>query len=187
MIQADRIHSTRLTNTSALPVDPTRRRLLTIAAAGATALTVGPVRAVASAADPIFAAIERHKAAGIVWDAAVSVRSEFPEGHEITEAQREQCRLLDDEEADARDALSKAGTDLIGTVPTTFGGIVTAIGYIQRQMRDDGTLMPFDIEFQFDEGYAGDGGIVLAWIDIFLGTMAVAVSELDGAGKAVLS
>ncbi len=43
------------------PVDQARRRLLTIAAAGATALTVAPARATAPAADPIYAAIERHK------------------------------------------------------------------------------------------------------------------------------
>jgi len=34
MTQADRVHSTPPTNTSALPVDPTRRRFLTVAAVG---------------------------------------------------------------------------------------------------------------------------------------------------------
>jgi hypothetical protein len=72
------------------------------------------------------------------------------------------------------------------TAPTTVGGIANAIAYIQRQMRDDGTFMPFDIQFQFDVGYEGDGASVLGWIDAFLNTMAAAVSELD-AGKTVRS
>jgi hypothetical protein len=181
MTQADSVHSTPPTNTS-----PTRRNILgTIAGAGATALTLAPARAAASAADPIYAAIERHRAAATAWNVALETRPEFPEP--LTTEQREQCRLFDDAEADARDALSEAGHCLIETVPTTIAGITTAIAYIQRQMRDDGTFMPFDIEFQFDEGYEGDGGQVLAWIDAFLGTMAVAVSELDRAGKAVQS
>ena len=140
-----------------------------------------------SGADPIYAAIERHKAAGIVWNAAVDVRSDFPEGSEpTTEEQWEQCDLLDKAVDDARNILNKAGA-IISTVPTTFGGIAIAIAYIQRQMRDDGTFMPSDIEFHFDVGYEGDGAVVLGWIDAFLNILAVAVSELDQAGKAVRS
>ena len=37
MTRADRVHSTPPTNTSALPVDPTRRRFLTVAAVGSMA------------------------------------------------------------------------------------------------------------------------------------------------------
>jgi hypothetical protein len=62
--------------------DTTRRRFLTSAAGGAVAATI-PADARAypgHAADPIYAAIEKHRAACIVWDAAVSVRAEFPEG-----------------------------------------------------------------------------------------------------------
>ena len=58
---------------------------------------------------------------------------------------------------------------------------------MQRQMRTDGTYMPYDIEFEFDDLYAGDGGVVLAWIDVWLDTLAGAVAELDRAGKAVQS
>jgi hypothetical protein len=39
MTQADRVHSTPPTNTSALPVDPTRRRFLTVAAVGSMVST----------------------------------------------------------------------------------------------------------------------------------------------------
>jgi hypothetical protein len=141
-----------------------------------------PLPAPAATPDPIFAAIERHRAAGIVWDAAVDVRSVFPESAEpMTDEQWEQRDILDEALDEARDALNKAGFDLIRTVPTTAGGISGAIAYIQRQMRDDGTFMPFDIGFHYDVGYEGDSAVVFGWLDAFLNTIAVAVSEFDQA------
>jgi hypothetical protein len=191
MTQADSVHSTPPTNTSALPVDPTRRRFINIAAGGSL-VSVGSLVAAAAVPnatpearhrpDPIFAAIERHRAAGIVWDAAVDVRSVFPEGPEpMTDEAWEQRETLDDAVGEARCALSEAGMDLIRTVPTTVGGIVSAIAYMQRQMRDDGTFMPFDIGFHYDVGYEGDSAVVFGWLDAFLNTIASAVSELDPA------
>jgi hypothetical protein len=66
MTQATRVHSTPPTNTSKIdpPVDPTRRRLLTIAAGGAVAIAIAtPAIACLAEPDPIFAAIEKHQAA----------------------------------------------------------------------------------------------------------------------------
>jgi hypothetical protein len=186
MTKSERVLGTPPTNT---PVDPTRRRFLTVAAGGTVAAVAisTTAQAAGSPPDPIFAAIERHRAAGIVWNAAVDVRAAFPEfSRPMTEETREERDILDDAVDDARDPLKKAGADLINTAPTTRAGIVTAIQYMQRQMRDDGTFMPYDIPFEFDVGYEGDGGAVLGWIDVFLNTIAVAVSELD-AGKAVQS
>jgi hypothetical protein len=48
MTQADSVHSTPPTNTSALPVDPTRRRFINIAA-GASIVSVGSLVAAAAA------------------------------------------------------------------------------------------------------------------------------------------
>jgi hypothetical protein len=49
-------------------------------------------------------------------------------------------------------------------------------------MRDDGTFMPFNIEFHYDVGYeGGDGAVVFGWMDAFLNTIAIAVSEFDPA------
>jgi hypothetical protein len=60
MTQADRVHSTPPTNTSATnppgPVDPTRRRLLTVAADGAVAAAI-PTAALPIAAAPAAAHI----------------------------------------------------------------------------------------------------------------------------------
>ena len=104
----------------------------------------------------------------------------------MTDEQWEQRDALDDAVDEARVILQQAGLDLINTAPTTATGIATAIRYMQRQMRTDGTYMPYDIEFEFDDGYTGDGGVVLAWIDAWLDTLADAV-EFGRAGKAVQS
>jgi hypothetical protein len=73
MTQADRVHSTPPTNTSS-----TRRNILgTIAAAGATALTLEPARAAAPAADPIYAAITVHRKAHIAHMASLELQSRF--------------------------------------------------------------------------------------------------------------
>jgi hypothetical protein len=66
MPKATRVHSTPPTNTSKIdpPVDPTRRHFLTVAAGGAAAIaTATPAIACLAEPDPIFAAIEEHRAA----------------------------------------------------------------------------------------------------------------------------
>jgi len=129
--------------------------------------------------DPIYAAIERHKAAAVVWDAAVGVRASLPEGPDpMTDEQWEERCRLDDAEEDARDPLVDAGVDLVGTKPTTLAGIVAAISYVRTQMRND-AFMPWEVEFEFefDEGCPGDAQ-TLKWIDAFLGTIAKAAAAL---------
>jgi hypothetical protein len=176
------VHSTPPTNTPKITaINPSRRHLLTVAAGGAVAAVISPGLA-APAVDPIYAAIERHRAACVPWDAAIDVRAEFPEGpHPMTDEQWEKRDALDDAVDEARVILQQAGLELINTAPTTATGIATAIRYMQRQMRTDGTYMPYDIEFEFDDLYEGDRGVVLAWIDVFFNTIA------DAAGKAVQS
>jgi hypothetical protein len=49
---------------------------------------------------------------------------------------------LDDAEADTREALNETGMALIGTAPIRSAGIVIAISYMRKQMRNDGTFMP---------------------------------------------
>jgi hypothetical protein len=135
------------------------------------------------AADPIFAAIEKHRAACIVWDAAVDVRACFPEGPEpMTDERWEERDRLDDAEEDAREPLADAGVDLVGTKPTTLAGIIAAISYIRTQMRDNGTYVPYTSEFEsgfeYTEGCAGDSLDTMGWIDAFLDTIADAAAAL---------
>jgi hypothetical protein len=80
MTQADRVYSTPPTNT---PVDPTRRHFLTVAAAGAVATVAGIPTAVGNpatpAVDPIYAAIDRHRAEQQAYGDALMARAELHE------------------------------------------------------------------------------------------------------------
>jgi hypothetical protein len=180
MTKADRVFSTSPTNTSL-----TRRGALG-AIAAAAAVTVAGARPTdaAPAIDPIFAAIERHKQTAVVWEAAVGVRADFHEGPApmTDDLWEERCRLEDAEE-DAREPLLDAGVDLVATKPTTLAGIVAAVSYMRKQMRDDGTYMPWEagFEFEYAEGCAGDSRHTMGWIDAFLDTVADAAGALDKA------
>jgi len=180
-------------NTTSTAIDQTRRRFLTQAAgvaAGGAALalaTIPPASAATAPAasgepDPIFAAIERHKAAAVPRDAAVDVRSNFNDLH-MTAEQREQCDRLDGALEDAVETCEQAGADLINTAPTTLAGIVAAIQSLRLQMLDDGTYMPQTFVLQT----GGDAQNTMGWIDAWLDTLADAAAELDRAGKAVQS
>jgi len=135
--------------------------------------------AVEAAADPIYAAIERHKETAAVWDAAVNVRANIND-LDMTDEQWEQCDELDDAVEDAWRPCEQAGIDLVNTEPTTQAGIVAAIAYIRIQMLDDGTYMPHRMEFEFNLGSEGDAKETMAWIDAFLHTIAHATAALAG-------
>jgi hypothetical protein len=145
-----------------------RTALTAIAALPAT------TTAALAGADPTYEAIEKHKAAGTVWSAAVDIRSNFPD-LDITEEQREQLDQLDEAVDDAWELLEEAGIDLINTQPTTRAGIVAAIQYLREQMRDDGTYMPQT--FKLDTG--GDAKNTMGWIHAYLDTIADAAIEAN--------
>jgi len=142
MTKADSVHSTPPTNTSA-----TRRRFLSqsagVAAGGAVlalAIPAAPAaanapRAPAALADPIFGAIEAHKAArAIVYSAvdAVSAREKHLEG------EGKRCR---DYEGDAHlkqceaalsrafEAETEAACSLVSERPTTMPGVMALLQY----------------------------------------------------------
>jgi hypothetical protein len=184
MTQADSVYSTPPTSTSA---KQSRRSILGAIAAGSIAALASTIAepattAAALAADPIYAVIERHKAAGAIWEAAVDVRADFPDLH-MNDEQVEQCELLDETEDAAWESCEQAGIDLVTTKPTTHAGMVAAIRYIRIQMRDDGTFMPHGLEYE----NGGDAQETMGWIDAFLDTLADAATELDLVGKAVRS
>jgi hypothetical protein len=150
-------------------------------------LTILPATVPALAAvgvDPIFAVIERHKRAAVVWDAAVDVRSNFNDLDMSTDEQWEQRDELADAVDDAWRPCEQAGINLVNTKPTTQAGIIAAIAYIRIQMRDDGTYMPHRMEFKFNPGSEGDAKETMAWIDAFLHTIARATAALPNGGAA---
>jgi hypothetical protein len=164
------------------PVDQTRRRFLSVAVGGTAALSLSSARAAARAVDPIYAAIEQHRAAAIVWDAAVDVWAKFPDGPEPMSIERRiERERINDGWRDARDAMDDAGVDLINTSPTTLADIARALNYIREQTQEDGTYMPSGLRFADDT----EGEYPVAWIETFLDAIEHAASELDRAGKAV--
>jgi hypothetical protein len=187
MTQADSVHSTPPTNTSAIDAPKStakphsRRSVLGAIAAATAAVTVAGARPTdaAPAIDPIYAAIERHKAAGVVWDAAVNVRFRFNDLH-MDHERRKQLAVLEDAVHEAWEPCVQAGVDLINTGPTTLAGIVAAIGYLRIQMSDDGTYMPH--HFVLDTG--GDAQETMGWIDAFLDTVADATAALAKGSEA---
>jgi hypothetical protein len=103
--------------------------------------------------DPIFAAIEAHRRAAAVWDAALDKNDEA-------------------KETAAHDRLVQAGVDLLNTGPATVPGIITAIQYMRAQMLNDGTYMPHHLKW---DG-VGDAKETKAWIDAFLATLVATIA-----------
>jgi hypothetical protein len=118
-------------------------------------MAVGPI-----VPDPIYDAIERHKAAGTIFDAAVTVRSRFPD-MDMNDEQVRQLERVEEAVATAWDPSELAGVDLINTEPTTLAGVIAAIQYVRIQMRNDGRFVPHDVEFEYDSGCEDDGGETL--------------------------
>ena len=137
MTQADRVHSTPPINT------PTsRRRFLSTAAtlaAGGAALGLAIPPALATD-DPIFAAIEQHKAAFARVIAAIDVEqaaeAATPNG----------MRKTDERYLEAREAVSAAweaegdaAIELLNVYPTTMAGVMALLKYSISADRDGET------------------------------------------------
>jgi hypothetical protein len=166
------------------PILSRRVALAGIASTVALPTAAGIPTTAAATADPIFAAIERHKQTAAVWDVAVDVRSNFNDLDMSTDEQWEQRDELDDAVEDAWAPCEQAGIDLVNTEPTTQAGIIAAIAYIRIQMLNDGIYMPHGMEFEFKPGNEGDAKETMAWIDAFLETIAHATATLGHGGAA---
>src|ERR1019366_2546609 len=136
MTQADRVHSTPPTNTSA---KQTRRSILGAIAPGTVPARASPPATAAAAPvpDPIYAAIERHRVCAAKHEAAWDVRGRFDDC-QMNDEQERQLKALEDATDLAWEPCEAAGIDLFNTAPTTPAGIVAAIRYIQIQHRNDG-------------------------------------------------
>jgi hypothetical protein len=171
MTQADRVHSTPPTNT---PIDTTRRRFLTVAAAGSIA-GFSPAIASALPDDPIYAAIQRHRDLAKTYDAAWKVRGRCKDFGTLTEAEKARLQELNDATDAAALPLEAAAMDLFDTVPTTRAGIITALFYMRIQHRNDGEHM---IQGWLEDE---DGERYIDWRDAWLETIIQAILPLDDA------
>lgn len=118
------MHSTPPTSTSALPVDPTRRHLLTVVAGGAVAAAIPPtVAAAATEPDPVFAAIERYEVLSAEYAVAVDRRAPLED---------DDPDLLEAEDETSRTATAMfEQMDIIFTFrPSTVAGVAALLKYI---------------------------------------------------------
>jgi hypothetical protein len=119
------------------PVDPTRRRLLTVAAGGAVAAAIPTVTLTAApAADPIYAVIERHRKACAAHNEALDTHMDFEEVGMTGEKLAKYNSLVAATDA-AYDELDDAGLDLINTRPPTLAGIFALCQYIKPLFAED--------------------------------------------------
>jgi hypothetical protein len=172
MIQADSVHSTPPTNTSATTPQSSRRGFLVQAAgvaAGGAALGAGlPLPDPAStaqssevAADPIFAAIGAHRSAIAAYGEAVDIemalevslprdrRRSRINAWEETIVETDDPRWIASERAheDASNIMDDLAINLLNTEPTTLAGIEALLRYFAD-----------DEENLFPDGVARDDG-----------------------------
>jgi len=176
MTQADSVLSTPPTNTSALPVDPTRRRLLSIAAGGAVAAAVPATVIAATVVDPIFAAIDEHPSAIAAHDAATDIRAAFNDVN-MNDEQRMQLAVLEAAVDGAWDRLEDAGITLVNTDPTTLAGILALCRYVEPLLNERDTVNLPEVIYWDDDTRSSAGGALV-------NVIAVAVRSLS---KGVLS
>jgi hypothetical protein len=162
------------------PVDPTRRRLLTIAAAASIA-GVSPAIASALPDDPIYAAIERHRAACEAHREAVRVEFAFEEVGMTGEKLR-QYQILQVATSAAFDDMDDVGCDLVNTKPTTLAGIVALCRYVEPLLNEEGTPQMPEIVAWEDDTESSVAGALANVIAAAVRTMIDAQ-----AGKAVQS
>jgi hypothetical protein len=144
MTQADSVHSTPRETASKInpPVDPTRRRLLTVAAGGAVAAAIPTaLLAAAPAVDPIYTVIERHRAACEAHSQAVHIEFAYEADTVLVskmnaEQLKEYCALAEVTSA-ASDHKEDAGDDLVNTKPTTLAGIAALCRYVEPLFNDE--------------------------------------------------
>jgi hypothetical protein len=156
---------------STAPVAPTRRRFLSNAAglaAGGTVLAVAAVApALATAApaspDPIFAALEAHKAATVAFVSCISAHSkleaELPkdrrrsniDAHEHKIVETDDPRWIESERSidGLGDAESDAACALVNVRPSTMAGVLALLEYAIAADRDGET---WGVDLQDDDG-----------------------------------
>jgi hypothetical protein len=112
----------------------TTRRAILAGAASLSALAI-PAAAVA-AHDPVFGAIERHRAAFLAYLSAARVSMS-------TNDDAPEYRARDDATDDAYAAENAAAQMLAATVPTSIAGIVALIAYVD-EFNAGGVALPDD-------------------------------------------
>jgi hypothetical protein len=148
MIQADRVHSTPPTNTSAFQTNATSaitpdRRTFLARAAGTLVFAATAGTAMGGTIDPIFTAIEHHKSAYRTLNAVLSEQTRLEsilprekresriDAWEENIVETDDPRWIESERAIRRsfDAETDAACVLVSICPTTMAGIIALLRY----------------------------------------------------------
>jgi hypothetical protein len=172
-------------NSISMPVDPTRRRFLTVAA-GASVVGAGSLAAAAMAAnvpqavttpvlsrpDPAFALIADKRAADIAHGEAIDAQDEAADRYGFHSNEESEA---DDHCLAACHAVHAIDWKLATTPPTTLAGVAAVLRFA-NEIEDGGMEWP-------DTDAIGPDG----WHYQLRATMAAAIETLIPAGKAVQS
>jgi hypothetical protein len=176
-------------NSISMPVDPTRRRFLTVAAAVASVVSAGTLAAAAamdpsvpaavtisrhSRPDPVFALIADKRAAHIAHGEAIDAQDEAEGRYGI---HSDEASEADDRCLAACRAAHAIDWKLATTPPTTLAGVAAVLRFA-NEIEDGG------MEWPSTDAIGPDG-----WHYQLRATMAEAIEALTNvpAGKAVLS
>ncbi len=159
-------------NSTTAPVVTTRLRFLSNAAgiaAGSTVLALAVKSAAAEVGirtsdDPIFAAIERHRALSARYSAAVDISAKLPGGPEFEAA--------DAIAGERMDELQGFSATLIHSEPTTLAGVATLLRYVA--ILQDWQLPTHHEAFQLCDSDPA------TWHQAFCETLANAVDQIGG-------
>jgi len=131
-------------NSRSTPIPCRRAVLAGIAAAPALA---APALALTGAGpDPIVAAIERHKASYVAFGHLLNLKDKFEDQHGRGYAapKHEESRRREDEACDAE---SSAAAEMVATVPTTIGGVMALLRYVDEEHARGNKLL-YDESFE---------------------------------------
>ena len=131
-----------------------RRFFLAAGSAGAALASLGAAVAMATPVDPIFAAIERHKAA---WGAFVETVDPLDNVEGEQEGTKEEAAYME-----ANDAADEALEAFLATPPTTLAGLRAALEYVVEVdsgcMPDNGgRIIAILLRSPVFAGMSGDG------------------------------
>ena len=127
-------------NTTAMPVDPTRRHFLTVAAAGAAAIaTSAPATAGLAELDPAFVLIAAKRAADVAHGEAIDVLDEAESRHGFSDSEA----VVDAEDncAAACDLVNDVDWKLATTPPSTLAGVAAVLRFA-NEIEDAGFEWP---------------------------------------------
>jgi hypothetical protein len=109
--------------------DITRRSAVS-ALVGTAGLSLVSVGASAIVSDPIFAAIERHKALNAAFTEVLRGMSDFEERHDDAAAGIDEWERR---EEDASNAERDACDEMVATEPTTLAGLLALLRYVEDE------------------------------------------------------